>query len=370
MIGRTRHPADPPLTRRAFDLLCLTMACVLGVHAPHLPWWLTATLALVLALRWWQRRAHGAHPPRFLKLPLLALLAVAVVFSYGTIFGQEPGSALAVGLLVLKLLESETPRDARVGVSFACFGLMAALLFDQGLVATFVVGLGLLPALATLRALEPAQAPTSLPRALLPGLVLLAAAVPLALLSFALVPRLSSPLWGTANQAQARTGLSDHMAPGNFSELLTDDSAAMRVSFDGPPPGPERRYFRAYVMWLYDGRTWEHAQLRRADGRERPLETVEATGSAAYQIDLEPSDSSILPALDVPLEAPRDARLTPDREVLSDKPAREPLHYALRSALHYRLQADLPPAARRLALRLPHGFNPRTRALSAQWRAR
>jgi transglutaminase-like putative cysteine protease len=365
-----RHGREAVLGANAFDLLCLTMACVLGVHAPHLPWWLSAALALVLALRWWQRRRSGTRSPLLLKLPLLALLAVAVVFTYGTIFGQEPGSALAVGLLVLKLLESETPRDARVGISFACFGLMAALLFDQGLVATLVVALGLLPALATLRALEPAQVSTNLPRALLPGLALLAAAVPLALLAFVLVPRLSTPLWGAASRNEARTGLSDTMSPGNFTELLTDDRPAMRVSFDAAPPPPESRYFRAYVMWLYDGRTWEHAQLRLADGRARPLESLESRTTTGYQIDLEPTDRSVLPALDVPLEAPAEARLSPDREVFSDKPVREPLHYALRSALHYRLQARLPEAARRLALRLPQGFNPRTQALAAQWRAR
>lgn len=371
MIGiRRRPPVEPALDARAFDLLSLTMACVLGVHAAHLPWWLDIALALILAMRWRQRRRHGSRAPLLLKLPLIGLLAVAVVFSYGTIFGREPGSALAVGLLVLKLLESETPRDARVGVSFACFGLMAALLFDQGLVVTFVVALGLLPALATLQALEPAQPAAPLPRALLPGLALLAAAVPLALLAFVLVPRLSSPLWGAPNPAEARTGLSERMSPGNFTDLLTDDSPAMRVTFDGPLPAPELRYFRGYVMWLYDGRTWEHAQMHRAGGVSHSPEPVEADSSVTYRIDLEPSDRTLLPALDVPLAAPADAQLSPDHEVFAKQPVRELRHYTLRSAVRYRLQAQLPQAARLLALRLPHGFNPRTHALAAQWRAR
>ena len=367
---RRKSAPEPVLDPRAFDLLCLTMASVLGVHATHLPWWLVALLAVVLALRWWQRRRTAARPSAWLKLPLLALLAITIVAYYGTIFGQEPGSALAVGLLVLKLLESERPRDARMGVAFACFGLMAALLFDQGLVATVVVALGLLPALATLRALEPAQVPTSLPRSLLPGMLLLAAAVPLALLAFALVPRLSSPLWGAPNPDQGHTGLSDRMSPGNLTELLTDDSPAMRVSFDGPPPPPAQRYFRAYVMWLYDGRTWEHAQLRQADGQPRPPESLQAESSTGYSIDLEPSQSTVLPALDVPLAAPADARMSADHELFADKPAREPLHYTVRSALAYRLQAQLPAPERRLALALPRGFNPRAQALASQWRAR
>jgi len=357
-----RHAGEPRLDTRAFDLLCLTMACVLGVHASHLPWWLAVALALVLVVRWWQRRRHGARSPLLLKLPLLALLAVAVVVTYGTIFGQAPGSALAVGLLVLKLLESETPRDAKVGVSFACFGLMAALLFDQGLVATLVVALGLLPALATLRALEPAQTPSNLPQALVPGLALLAAAVPLALLAFALVPRLSSPLWGAANRSESRTGLSDSMSPGHFTELLTDDRPAMRVSFDGAPPPPQQRYFRAYVMGAFDGFTW-----RYADVVNRAPVAVETADAVHYQITLEPSHQYVLPALDVPLEAPPGARMRRDRVIMAEKPVDELTSYTLSSAVHYRLERGLDTHHQRW-LQLPPGFNPRALAQGQAWR--
>ena len=266
---RPGSPSARPIDTRTFDLLSLTMALVLGLHSPHLPWWLGIALALILGWRWWQRRRQAGRVPRWLKLPLLVLLTLAVIVQYGNIFGRAPGAALAVGLLVLKLLETETARDVRVGISFACFALMTALLFDQGLVATVVVALGLLPALATLRALEPGQLPGSLPRALLPGLALSAAALPLALLAFLLVPRLSSPLWGAPSQDQARTGLGDSMTPGNFTDLLTDDHPAMRVSFDGAPPPPDRRYFRAYVMWNFDGRSWRQLDIVVADDEEQ-----------------------------------------------------------------------------------------------------
>lgn len=365
---RTPPLALPRLERAPFDLLCLTIAVVLGVHAAHMPWWLDAVLALVLGLRWWQRRRHGGRAPLFLKLPLMSLLLLVVIAHYGSLFGREPGSAFAVGLLVLKLLETETPRDARVGVSFGCFALMAALLFNQGLVATACVAFGLLPALATLRSLEPAQATISLPRQLLPGLLLVIATLPLALLAFLLVPRLSSPLWGAPNAAaEARTGLSEHMSPGNFTELLTDDRPAMRVSFAAAPPPPEQRYFRAFVMSRYDGRTWEYVPA----GSARAVASVDTLGAIVdYRIDLEPTEQTVLPALDVPLDAPADASLGADREVLRSKPARAPLSYAMQSALHYRLQPQLDESQRRLALRLPHGFNPRTLALARQWRQR
>ncbi|XRD81788.1 DUF3488 domain-containing transglutaminase family protein [Dyella halodurans] len=353
-----------PLGARAFDLLCLTVLVVLAAHTPHLPVWFSGALVLVLGLRWWQRRRHGGRAPWYLKLPLIALLSAAVIVHYGSLFGREPGAALAVGLLVLKLLETEATRDARVGAAFACFALMTALLFDQGMLATLLVALGLLPALATLRALEPAHGSTSLPRELLPALGLLGVSLPLALLAFLLLPRLSSPLWGAPNPPQARSGLSDDMAPGDFFDLLTDDRPAMRVSFTGRPPQTSQRYFRAYVMSNFDGRRWS-----QFDGEDQPTAEVEHDKTVDYTINLEPSGQRVLPALDVPIEAPARAQLGPDREVLADRPVNEALTYSLRSALSYRLQAQLDEAERRRGLQLPADFNPRALALAGRWRA-
>ena len=102
MTSAHRRPtAERLIDTRAFDLLSLTLALVLGLHSPHLPWWLVIALAFILGCRWWQRRQHVGRVPRWLKLPLLALLTLAVVARYGNIFGREPGTALAVGLLVL-----------------------------------------------------------------------------------------------------------------------------------------------------------------------------------------------------------------------------------------------------------------------------
>lgn len=354
-----------PIDARAFDLLSLTMAFVLGLHASHLPWWLSIAMALTLCWRWWQRRQRIGRVPRWLKLPLLVLLTLAVIAHYGNIFGREPGAAFAVGLLILKLLETESARDARVGISFACFALMTALLFDQGLVATVIVVLGLLPALATLRALEPVQAPATLQRSLLPGLGLLAAALPLALLGFLLVPRLNSPLWGAPTPRDARTGLSDNMSPGDFTDLLVDDHPAMRVSFEGTPPPPDQRYFRAYVMWDYDGSRWKYTDIVN----RTPVE-LQASRTVGYQISMEPTHQYVLPMLDVPLVAPANAGLRQDRVVMADKPVNDPLTYAGRSAIQFRLQPDLGIRARQRGLSLPVGFNPRSLALGQSWRQR
>lgn len=359
-----RTNVGPPLSARSFDLTVLTMLAVLVLHAPHLPIWLSLGLGVALVLRWWQRRRAPGKAPAWLKLPLVALLATAIVASYGTVFGRGPGAALAVGLLVLKLLETETPRDARVGIAFACFALMAALLFDQSLPATIGVALGLLPVMAALRSLEPAQSTTSLPRQLLPGLTLLAVSLPLTLFAFAVVPRLSSPLWGAPQADHARTGLSSEMSPGSMTELLVDDSPAMRVSFEGTPPPRDRLYFRAFVMWRYDGVSWE------ASGAPYPdPEPLQAQDSVGYTVTLLPTGRRVLPALDVPSQAPSGARLRSERVLVHDKPVDDTLRYRVNSSLHYRLGAD-PDRYRGLSLQLPRGFNPRTVALGREWRER
>lgn len=357
-----RHKHQAPLDRRPFDLLCITVTVVLGVHAPHLPAWFTLALAVMLGLRWWQRRQRPGRAPAYLKLSLLALLTAAVISHYSTLFGREPGAALVAGLLVLKLFETETPRDARVGAAFSCFALMTALLFDQGMVATVLVALGLLPALATLRALQPARPASSLPRELLPALKLLAASLPLALLAFVFVPRLSSPLWGAPNSTQGRTGLSEDMSPGDFAALFEDERPAMRVAFVGTPPPNQQRYFRAYVLLNYDGRTWSGSE------RHGSPATVEHGPVTQYTVALEATGQRVLPALDVPLEAPAQASMSADREMRADRPVNDPLVYSLRSAPSYRMQGQLSERERRRALQLPQGFDPQARALGQRWR--
>jgi len=364
-LSLTRAPVDEPLlASRPFDLLCLTMASVLVVHALHLPWWLTLTLAVVLAARWRQRSTGGRQAPFWIKLPLIGLLLAVIIAYYGTLFGREPGSAFAVGLLVLKMLESEHRRDARVAMAFACFGLMSALLFDQGLAASVIVALGLVPAVATLRSLETVD-PAALPlrRELLPVLITLLAAVPLAAFAFVFVPRLNSPLWGAPSADKSMTGLSDRMAPGEMAEVLTDDTPAMRVTFDGTPPMNASRYFRAYTMTNFDGQSWSPD----VDVVMRQPAPLEGKPRFSYEVTLEPTRQRVLPLMDMPVSAPGDARLRPDRTAVADRRIDEVYRYQASASVDYRLDTTLDPRQRRQALQLPDGIGPRAHELATSW---
>ncbi|HEU4855962.1 MAG TPA: DUF3488 and transglutaminase-like domain-containing protein [Rhodanobacteraceae bacterium] len=371
-----KRPHAPPGTHSEawalaplpFTLLCLTVASVLAAHAPHMPAWYTAALVAATVARWWQRRRRRRAIPAPLRLLMLVAVPLAVVAVYGTPFGREAGAAIVCGLLVVKIMESERLRDARMTVGFACFILMSALLFDQSLGFTIFVGLLLLPPLATLRALEPGLPGHGWLPAFKPGTVLLAASLPAALLGFVLIPRLATPLWGAPDSGVAHTGVSDRMAPGDLHSLLTDNTVAMRVGFDGPPPPESQRYFRGMLLWSFDGRAWLPGTAARRAVRPVPVGVRGAV--THYDVTLLASHQHWMFALDVPLDSPEGALLGPDHTLWSIKPINQTLHYRVASATDYRLApAPLDPRIRAAALELPDGFDPRARELAARWRA-
>ncbi len=353
-----------------FNLLCATVLCVVAAHAPHMPAWYTAALVAILAARWWQRRHRRRHVAAWLRIVMLVAIPATVTAVYGSPLGQEPGAAIVCGLLVLKVLESESIRDARMAVGFACFILMSALLFDQSLGFTIVVGLMLLPALATLRALEPGLSEPRWLRAFKPGTAMLAASLPAALLGFLLIPRLGTPLWGSPGNGVARTGISDRMAPGDLQQLLTDNAVAMRIGFDdGAPPPEDQRYFRGMVLWDFDGRAWLPGDMARRLALV-PVSVGIREPIIHYSLTLLASHQHWMFALDVPVDTPEGARMGPDHTLWSVKPIDQTLRYRVASATDYRLAPNgLDPRVRAAALELPDGFDPRARALAASWRA-
>jgi protein-glutamine gamma-glutamyltransferase len=357
-----------PISRHAFELVALSVAAAIAAHAPHLPIWLCIAAPTALIARVALRRRGSGPAPLAIRLPLSCLLLIAVILHYGTLFGREPGSALGCGLLALKLLETERARDARVAIGFAGFVLMSALLFTQSLVFTVGVSLILILLFASLVSLQPAPTATRqrLRTELRVGAILLACGLPLAAAGFVLVPRLSTPLWGGKDRTtEGRTGLTDSMQPGSLTELLIDDSPAFRVRFDVAPPPRQQRYFRAVVLSDFDGSTW--ARGRRSDFARS--EEAERDGMPIdYVITLEPTDRRWLPTLDLPFVAPSGARFSADRELIADDAVSQPREYRVRSSSRYTFGPSLSAQERARALELPAGFDPKARALAADWR--
>jgi transglutaminase-like putative cysteine protease len=355
------------LDTRQFERVTIAVAATMATHAGHLPLWFSLPLALALALRAWTRRRGMTAPSVWIRVPLTALLLVLVVVSYGNVFGKIPGSTLACGLLALKLLETERVRDARIALGFCAFVLMSALLFTQTLLFSIAVGGVLVLLLATLVSLQPAQVANTrgLRADLRVALLLLASSLPLAAAAFVLLPRLEAPMWGSrGGDGSGRSGLSESMAPGQFAQLMLDDSPAFRVVFAGAMPLPSALYFRTLVLTDFDGTTW----TRQFEAGRGPRQVPPKGPVVDYAITMEATERHWLPSLDLPLAAPAGARMNADQVLVSTTPVMQPRRYEVRSAALARLSTTLAPVERARTLRLPTGYGVRARALSRRWR--
>jgi transglutaminase-like putative cysteine protease len=317
---------------------------------------------------WALAAAHGRArlPGQIFKVVLTLALTGTVLAMFHTLNGLNAGSALLVLMGAIKLLEATTRRDRLIVVGVSFYLLIAACLASQELLRA---PLYLLEAWACSTALLYAahpRAPVSSAQAGCISLRSLALAVPLALLLFALFPRLSGSFWSLGASNQAQTGLSDTMSPGSISELGNSIDPVFRVWFTGPLPRPEQRYWRGPVLHDFDGYTWS-----RSHGGFYKAETLQYLGPAyRYQIGLEPDSTPWWPALDTVQSARAPGTsITPDRQLVAARPAHDAVSY---TAVSYTTTQSSEPLSR-LALRfdtaLPSGRNPRSQALAQRMRA-
>lgn len=331
---------------------------------PQLGWGIALAAMLVAAVSW---RKTLPAPLRL----LLALLVLAAVFSQtGFHMGRDTGCALLAAMIAVKPSETFTLRDARSLIGFALFAPFAAFLLDQG---PLTMALGLAAVLCALVALQRlADVETgSLSSSIAPSRKLLAVArlvmigLPLVLAMFWLFPRLGTPLWGVPDRALGRPGLSDRMTPGEWLDLMADDTAALRVQFFGTRPRSQDMYWRGPVLWDFDGRSWTQPEMMR-QLLAQPVQRRNLNWD--YQIEFEPTDRRQLVALDLPLAALPGTTLSLDYGLYSDRPLSSLTRWRLQSSPPASFQAQLSDPLRRRALALPAGYNPRTVALAAQWR--
>ncbi len=365
-ICATNKAATLPLPAATRGWLLLATALALLPLLLQLPPALAGVLAvatLAVGVLSWRRSL-----PLPLRLLLVAALLVAIYWQMGAIPGRDTGCALLAAMLAIKPAELRSLRDARSLLGFALFAPFAAFLLDQSPTTLLLSVAAVIAALLALQQLADAatcSTPLSPPLQLRTAGKLMLVALPLALSAFWLVPRLPTPLWGIPERAVAMPGLSDSMQPGQWLDLMVDDSPALRVQFFGPVPAPEQRYWRGPVLTRFDGRSWT-----RLDSQQRaPFPPFTPGGTQwDYQVEYEASERSELVALDLPLTAPGDTRLDADYTLTSNRPLTALTRWRLRSATPATFQRELPAALRQAALQLPPGYNPRTLALARQWR--
>lgn len=325
-----------------------------------------AALAISIVAMSWR------HPlPGWLRF-LLALAVVALVLTLSHFsIGRDTGCALLAAMLAIKPSETTGLRDARSLVGFSLFGPFATFLLDQGPLSLILSLIGVTLGLLALQRF--ADAESGLPvsresswRGLLSVWRLIAIGLPLALAAFWLFPRIGSPMWGVPERALARPGLSDHMSPGEWVDLMSDDSPALRVRFYGTTPATSQMYWRGPVLWDFDGRTWTQPRWLRG---LPPAPARRAAQVWDYELEIEPTDRRQLVALELPMAAPDGAAMSVDYGLYAPRPLSALTRWRVQSAPPLAFEPQLKQMLRQWALRLPDGYNPRTLALARQWRS-
>lgn len=361
------HPLAPEarlVTARDVAWLAVSMTVVVAPHALRAPWWL---ILLTLGLYAWRMllTLNGAAlPSRWLLLAIAAIAMLGVRAEYGVFLGRAQGIVMLVLFSGLKLLEIRTHRDATVGVFLCYFLLITNFLYSQSIPMALLMGVAIALITTTLVGFN---APgRGWRRDLRSAALLLAHAVPAALLLFVLFPRVQGPLWGLPQDANAGvSGLSDTMTPGTMARLALSDAIAFRAEFAGEPPPQPLRYWRGPVLWDFDGRTWRMGETTLANF-EPPKGGSE---SYEYSVVLEPHDRKWLFALETVARLPPHARFTADGQILARRDVRRRLRYKIASVSDPVPVAHESRAILERARELPKGSNPRAAALAHSWRA-
>lgn len=375
MGWRERLSHLPRDTRDTFFLLA-TIAATALPHLDHVPLWcglMTGLMLLWRGLLAWQGRPL---PGRWALLLLIALTAGLTLLTHRTLLGREPGITMLLMLMAMKTLELRARRDAFVVFFLGFFLVLTQFLYSQSLLTGLWT---LLCVWALMSALVLAQMPVGQPSLRLAAAQAArttALGLPVMVLLFVLFPRIA-PLWGVPNDAVGKTGLSNEMQFGAMSEIANDESIAMRLRFEGPPPPPEKLYFRGPVLSRFDGRSWRALPGQGPQAAMLGGSAPEVRGPALrYEITLEPLRLSVLPLLESGPEAPG-TRLEAqglslwrgsELQWLSPRPITERLRLQAQAHLDYSSGPRRMSASLLAYQELPPGLNPRTLGWAADLR--
>ncbi len=343
--------------------LLLSVVMVIAPHVIHLPLWVSALSACLLAWPAYLAARGEPLPSHWLLIAISIAATGGILIEYHSLFGREAGVTLLIVLSTLKLMELKTKRDAMALIYLCCFIIITNFLYSQSL----VTGLYMLACLLIISQVwvQLHMYPGPFKTRLKIACTLLLQAIPLTVILFVLFPRLPGPLWGLPQDAFSRSGLDDMMSPGSLGRLALSDAVAFRVAYPGPPPRRDQMYWRGPVLWNFDGRTWTQGKSVQIFSAQ----LSDTTQPISYNVTLEADNKIWLFALDMPDSLSIPYRRMNDAQLLNPEPVTTRLRYQARSYLSY--HANLLESAAQLqrALQLPAGFNPKSRRLAANWRA-
>ena len=363
---------DWQLSRNGLFWVLFAFLSVVALHFDHLPAWVTALAGVCVLWRILEYRGVVPFPPWPLKAVLVAGCVAGLALDYRFMLGLEPMLSMLIAGFGLKLLEMHHKRDAVILVYLSFFAAAMDCVFTQDVFNFMLVLLATLIAVTAMVSINQSKARGFSMGSAGIAMKITVTALPLMLVLFLVVPRFGA-FWSIpVPKNQGRTGVSDSMAPGQFSKLVGSDELAFRARFDGEIPDRGRLYWRGLVFSEFDGREWSQVDfyghdspfLRRGEqaGAERFGEPVR------YTLTMEPTRRHWLFALSTPAAFEPGVRETRDSRLVNTERISLRRAYDIRSWLDYRLDADgLHPRREALERSFPRDSNPRTVQLARQW---
>src|SRR3989338_9115836 len=131
-------PTKPPtafskMNKSLIYGLLLSVLMVTAPHADHLPLWVSALCATLLAWRAYLTYSGNPLPKRWLLMTVTFASVGGILISFHTLFGREVGVTLLILLTTLKFMELRSPRDAMVQVYLACFIIITNFFYSQSI---------------------------------------------------------------------------------------------------------------------------------------------------------------------------------------------------------------------------------------------
>ncbi len=301
-------------------------------HLWHLPPAISGFFALLLLWRFlviWKPESL----PKGILLFFLAACGMAILYQqFHGFMGRDAGTSLFLVALGLKLMELRTEREFYL-VNYLAFIVAASqFLYEQSiLMAAYIllVSCVLLAALVFINSHAP-RTWLSMKKA---G-VIIAQAIPMAIIVFIFFPRVEAPKWLFFNdQHQARMGLSDSMEPGSITDLGMSDELVFRVKFSGAIPPPQQRYWRGPVFTYTNGKRWLQSS---SPDYQRYQDKVTFSGTPYhYTLLMEPQDKNWVFGLDLPSGFPDTLSSNANYQLISTDELNKRTEYKLTSYPDY-----------------------------------
>lgn len=381
-FAKRAAPSQPSTPRPlAFSWLLSALFLVVLPHVGRLPLWVTLSFCCLSGYRLLHDHAAWRLPPKWIGALLALVTVCGIAISFNMPASRRAAIALLVVLLGLKLLETRTQRDVMVLSCIGYFLVVTNFLYSQSIaMALYLMAIvwSLTVTLMHFQHLGDVDRRRLRFNVRQSGL-LFAQSLPLMLILFIFFPRIDGPLWRLPDDASSGvTGLSNQMSPGALSALSTSSAVAFRVEFERDTPPPALQYWRALVLWNYDGHTWRQGPAPPV--RSIPWRRID--GAYTYTITLEPHAARWLLSLDLPYAVIHQGTSIPLQrtgryaavgtlnsafELYARRPVEWLLRYTLQSYVHYRVGA-LSDVMRQRALQLPAHLHTRVRQLALEWR--